>query len=217
MGGMEAPTLDKKGKFIVIDGMDGSGKGTQIKLLKETLEGRGVLFTREPGGSPKAEEIRSMILNADDSQSNAACDFFLFWAARASHIEEVVEPARAAGTHVMCDRYDSSTFAFQICGEGRYPWLGSLFERIRNSLPEKYKPDAYLVLDLPPEVAFERRRADMQQEKSKFDILPLEYHARVREGFHLFSDRFGPVTFIDASRTPQEIHSSIWAILTSMV
>lgn len=128
--------MDKRGKFVVIDGMDGSGKGTQIKLLQNKLIGSPVVFTREPGGTPKAEEIRET--------------------------------------------------------------LGSV-----------YLPDLYLVLDLPAEVAFNRRAKDQSQHKSKFDLKPIEYHQRVRDGFRAFA-RFAPVSFIDANRPPQAIFEDIW-------
>lgn len=206
---------EKRGKFIVIDGMDGSGKGTQIELLKKKLEGRNVLFTREPGGSPKAEEIRRMILTPGGPASNPVCDFFLFWAARGSHIQDVVSPARNAGRHVICDRYDSSTFAFQIKGEGVEEWLGYLFQDIRQRLPAgKYYPDLYIVLDLPAEVAYERRKKDAEQEKSKFDIKPLDYHKRVRWGFQVFGKTFALTRFVNAERTPEEIHQDVWEIVS---
>jgi dTMP kinase len=196
--------------------MDGSGKGTQIKLLREKLKGKRVLFTREPGGSPKAEEIRQMILQKDEPKSNAVCDFFLFWAARGSHVEDVVAPARKAGKHVVCDRYDSSTFAFQIYGEQQL-WLKSLFKIVREGLPKEYKPNLYIMFDLPPKVAFERRRKDAEQEKSKFDIKPLAYHKRVRDGFKVFAKEFGSTEFVDANRTPEEIHEEVWGIIKRMI
>ena len=153
-----------KGKFIIIDGMDGSGKGTQIELLKEKLANQQVLFTREPGGSPKAEQIRPLILQKDGPVSNAVCDLFLFFAARGSHIQDVVVPARAAGKHVICDRYDSSTFAFQLRGDQSEPWLEQLFDAIRGRLPSQdYWPGMYIVLDLPAEVAHRRRSRDVTQ------------------------------------------------------
>jgi len=197
----------------VLDGMDGSGKGTQLKLLQEKLKGTQALFTREPGGSPRAEEIRTMLLQAGGKPSNAVCDFFLFWAARGSHVQDVVAPARDKGTHVICDRYDSSTYAFQIIGEETEPWLKELFISTRATLPQAYKPDLYIVLDLPAEVAFERRSKDAAQEKSKFDTKPLEYHSRVREGFKQFAAAFGSTVFVNADRSPDEMHAEIWSIV----
>ena len=206
--------MSNRGAFIVIDGMDGSGKGTQIALLKQKLADKNVLFTREPGGSPRAEEIREMLLSSSGSASNPVCDFFLFWAARGSHIEDVVGPALENGKHVISDRFDSSTHAFQIHGEQSDQWLSDLFHTIRTTLPEKYRPDLYIVLDLDPETALGRRSADTVQEKSKFDLKALEYHERVRTGFKHFEKTYGNVTFVDASRSPDEVHQDIWEIVS---
>ncbi len=186
--------MDKRGKFIVIDGMDGSGKGTQIALLKAKLNNV-VYFTREPGGTPLAEEIRVMLLRTDGPTRNPTSDLFLFFAGRASHVEDLIAPARIDGKHFLCDRYDSSTWAFQIYGEQRHE-LEGLFHAIRKNLSVEYLPDAYIFLDLPAEVAFERRAKDTQQEKSRFDIKSLEYHERVRDGFR----QFGRAVLHDDSR-----------------
>jgi dTMP kinase len=197
----------------VIDGMDGSGKGTQIKLLQEKLIDKPVLFTREPGGSPLGEEIREILLRSDGHPSNPMADFFLFFASRGSHVEDVVTPKREQGIHVISDRYDSSTYAFQIHGEERNELVG-LFDAVRSQLdPAKYYPTLYIVLDLPAEVAYERRSKDASQAKSKFDIKPLEYHVRVREGFKKFAEHYGPVDFVNAEQSPQEMHQQIWQIL----
>lgn len=208
--------MSRQGKFLVLDGMDGSGKGTQINLLQKRLGGQGVLFTREPGGTPLAEEIRTMLLRESGPKRTPASDFYLFWAARASHVEDVIAPSRRQGLHVISDRYDSSTFAFQICGEEQRQ-LGSLFEAVRKVLPPQYFPDRYIFLDLPAEVAHERRRCDTAQEKSRFDQKPLAYHQRVRDGFHEFSHRFGIVNIVDANRDPNVVHADIWKIVSSVL
>lgn len=202
----------KRGKLIVIDGMDGSGKGTQIRLLQEALPKDLFAFTREPGGTPKAEEIREMLLRQDGPASNPTSDFFLFWASRASHIEDHVEPTRQKGIHVISDRYDSSTFAFQIYGEER-DGLRKVFEQVRAALPPYYAPDAYIILDLPAQVAFDRRKVDSTQEKSRYDVKPLEYHQRVRDGFVALQMALPVVYLIDANRTPEEMHADILRII----
>ncbi|HVZ76220.1 MAG TPA: dTMP kinase [Candidatus Paceibacterota bacterium] len=206
--------MDKRGKFIVIDGMDGSGKGTQIKLLQAKLARPDVLFTREPGGSPLGEEIREMLLRTEGNPRNPIADFFLFFASRGSHIEDIVTPAREKGAHVISDRYASSTYAFQVYGEEHHELL-ALFDAVMNSLDKnKYWPDLYIILDLPGEMAYERRSKDAAQAKSGFDLKPLAYHERTREGFKAFARDYGPVEFVDASRTPEEIHADVWRILS---
>ncbi|MDO8562131.1 MAG: dTMP kinase, partial [bacterium] len=119
-----------RGKFIVIDGIDGSGKGKQVELLKRTL-GKNVIFTHEPGGTPKAEKIRKLLLERTEETPAPLADFLLFWAARADHVEKVILPALRAGKTVITDRFDSSTFAFQVYAE-RFPESESLFEECRK-------------------------------------------------------------------------------------
>ena len=200
----------------MIDGMDGSGKGTQIKLLQDALPKDDFVFTREPGGTPKAEEIREMLLRQDGPVSNPLCDFFLFWAARASHIEDLVAPTLVAGKHVISDRYDSSTFAFQMYGEERLQTFGELFNKIRTTLPDYYMPAGYIILDLPAEVAFERRKNSYEQEKSRFDVKPLEYHQRVRDGFVAFQKAVPGVHLVDANRSPQAMHADVLELVRSI-
>ncbi len=201
------------GKLIVIDGMDGSGKGTQIKFLQEKLKGHGVIFTREPGGTPKAEEIRKLLLSGEN-KSTPLADFLLFWASRAIHIEQTIIPALGSGIHVISDRFDSATYAFQICGEKR-PELLDSFLHCRSLIMEKVVPDAYIFLDLPAKVAFDRRNKDAQQEKSRFDLKPIAYHNRVRRGFAAFPPKgavSSAVHIVDSNRPPEEVFNEILKI-----
>lgn len=210
----------QRGKFVVFDGLDGSGKGTQIEMLKPRLAGK-AHFTREPGGTPRAEQIRALLLEKDRPRSVPACDFFLFWAARASHVQDVVGPKLKAGIHVVCDRYDSSTWAFQICGEERRD-LRPLFRGIRATLPTMLLPDAYFILDLPSSVAYERMTRDAEDKRSHFDLKPREYHERVREGFQEFgklaAEHRGAKYFIvDANREKEAVHQDIWEKLRGVL
>ncbi len=206
----------KRGKFIVIDGMDGSGKGTQLALLRGKLKGYPVLYTREPGGTELAEEIRTMLLRIDGPKRTALADFFLFWAARASHVEDTVEPALAAGKHIICDRYDSSTWAFQIFGEQQEKFR-KLFDEIRDWLPMQYRPDAYFFLDLPAKVAYDRVQRDAGREKSRFDLKSVEYHERVRNGFSFFMMGGARVRMVDADRPPDVINKELVARIREML
>lgn len=201
------------GKFIVIDGMDGSGKGTQITLLRERLGEYPVIFTREPGGTSKAEQIRKILLDPHSPSSTPLCDFFLFWASRASHIQDLIVPKLREGISVISDRYDSSTFAFQIYGENHLEWE-QIFVDVRNQLRtligERYVPDLYIFLDLDENEAYRRRAADQSQDKTRFDIQPLDYHRRVRNGFMTFAQNFGYCRIIDARLPIQEVHAQVW-------
>ncbi len=211
-----------RGKFIVVDGMDGSGKGTQLALLREKLSHLDIVYTREPGGTnvPSAEFIRDLLLKPEkyNFTPNPLCDFFLYFASRALHVEQLVEPERAKGRHVISDRYDSSTVAFQLFGEQKE--FLQLFKDVRSNLPAYFWPDAYILLDLDPKVAYERRKKDTQQEKTRFDIKPLEYHERVRNGFRAMRtmvDDPGTVHILDADRTPEALHEELSAIVLKIL
>lgn len=198
------------GKYVVFDGMDGSGKGTQIKLLQEKLSGS-VVFTREPGGTPFAEEIRKIVRdNPLAGKSTALNNFLLFWAAREELLQNLITPTLQSGRHVFSDRGDSSTYAFQLCGEQNMELL-DLFISVRNHMfyrPHRRPPDLYVIFDLSAEVARERVMQDANRETNHFDGRDLAYYERVRRGFHKFAEH-QPVAFIDARRTPEEVHQLV--------
>lgn len=196
--------------FIVLDGLDGSGKGTQIDRLKKRVsqEGFRACFTREPGGEPYAEKIRDVIMSKAGMRADPRTHFLLFWAARNEHMLKRIIPTRASGTTMFSDRFDSSTFAFQLYGE-ECLYLRDEFFRQRSDVIGDDGPSLYIIFDLPPEVAFERMHGDQLRTRSHFDERPIEYHARVRDGFREFAKHF-PVTIMNADRTEDEIHSDVW-------
>lgn len=205
----------KRGKFIVIDGVDGSGKGTEIELLKEALSGTGTIFTHEPVATKRGEEIRK-ILMARNGEDSPASDFFLFWAARAAHIEEVIKPALRAGKNVICDRFDSSTFAYQIIADG-HPELAPLCAACRKAVLGDCIPDAYIFLDLPVSVSIKRLKGDATK-TTKYDIKPTAYHEAVRNGFKEFAKKIGLRAYIvDANRTPKKVDADVWAIVSRIL
>ncbi len=201
-------------KYVVFDGMDGSGKGTQLALLEKML-GSSTVFTREPGGTPFAEKIRALV--RDDplaGGSTALNNFLLFWAAREELQQNIVSPTLQAGKHVFSDRGDSSTFAFQIHGENDIALLG-LFNIIRGrvfGIRGRRAPDLYVIFDLPPQVARDRVKQDTSRMQNHFDMRDLEYYARVRYGFRKFAVCH-PVVFIDATKSKEEIHRSVVNVL----
>ena len=201
----------KKGKFIVIDGMDGSGKTTELRLLKKEARLRGALFTYEPGGTSRAEKIRRALLTHKAGKRDAVSDFFLFWAARAAHVEEAIAPALAKGKHVISDRFDSSTFAFQVVAEQRKD-LENAFWACRKAVLGKHAPDAYIILDMSPQAALVRRKRDRSKALTTFDKQSLAYHARVRAGFRKFKPG-AKVYFIDGSGSPEVTHAKVWYVV----
>lgn len=204
-------------KYIVFDGMDGSGKGTQISLLQEKL-GDSVVFTREPGGPPIAEIMRGALRDHPDAKNSTPFFHFLgFWAAREEAQEKLIVPALNSGRHVFSDRGDSSTYAFQLHGEQRHELLGQFIE-MRNQVfyaKGRCRPDHYIVFDLSAEIARERALRDAARDQNHFDERDLEYYKRVRQGFKAFAIDH-PVTFIDASRTVAEVHAAVLKALASM-
>lgn len=203
-----------KMKYVAFDGMDGTGKGTQIELLQDKLR-LSALFTREPGGTPFAEEIRRVVRdNPLAGKSTALNNFLLFWAAREELLQNLVMPALKS-RHVFSDRADSSTYAFQLWGEEHRELLG-LFKLLRKHVFDRKagrrQPDLYIVFDLSAEVARERVMKANRGDLNHFDARDLAYYERVREGFHSFAT-FNKVEFIDASRSQEEVHRSVLAVL----
>lgn len=207
--------MKKRGRYVVFDGMDGSGKGTQLKLLREVFDDRAV-FTYEPGGTPFADKIRELVRNDPLAQkAMPLSNLLLFFAAREELVEKVVMPALAAGTHVFSDRGYSSTWAYQICGEEQKA-LQSLFFMLRAEMfdrGERCRPDVHIVYDLPAAVARERVMRDAERERNHFDDRPLAYYERVREGFHRFAREHEVVMFVDATATPEMMHAETLAHL----
>lgn len=207
--------MNNSPKYIVFDGMDGSGKGTQMKLLRETF-GDSAVFTREPGGTPFAEEIRTLVLeNPLAGKSTPLNNFLLFWAAREELQQNLVVPALRSGKHVFSDRGDSSTFAFQLLGEEHEELLDA-FMRMRALVfaggNGRQQPDCYIVFDLPADIARARALRDARRVQNRFDLRDIEYYERVRAGFRKFAERY-PVIFVDATQSPEDIHRSVRAIL----
>ncbi len=169
------------GRFITFEGIEGCGKSTQAKRLRAHLESQGhrVLLTREPGGTPISEAIRTLLLNPDHAEMKPATELLLYQAARAQHVEEVIAPALANGTIVICDRFADSTLAYQGAGRSLSP------EILRAVLDPKITmgvaPDLTILIDLDVSAGLERSRRDqpwdrIEQESSAF-------HERVRAAF----------------------------------
>lgn len=192
-----------KGKFVVVDGMDGSGKGTQLKYLKAFLEEKKVphIFTREPGGCPQAEVIRERLLS--DKSLTPQQEFDLFWEARVLHLKETVLPAIQKGELVVSDRFDSSTWAYQIRGR-QHSELAEQFHELREKFVEpKCSPDLYVVFDLEPAISRARVMKDATREGlTTFDAQPLEFYSRVRDGFREFAGMC-PVELVEAHQAPE--------------
>ncbi|MEN9649153.1 MAG: hypothetical protein RL094_120 [Candidatus Parcubacteria bacterium] len=202
-----------KPKFIIIEGGEGAGKGTAIAIAKALL-GESMVFTREPGGSPLAEKIRTLSLDTEEGkQANAKTQFGLVWAARADHMKNTVIPALKAGKHVVCDRFDSSTWTYQICGQEDSELKALFFDTRRVYLGE-HAPDLYIYLDVDPVIGLQRRNA--AGDLNHFDTKPLDFHQRVRAGYQEFMTRVPSVT-IDASQSMADVEQEFRRVLTQFI
>lgn len=202
----------KKGRFIVIDGIDGSGKSSQVKLLRKKL-GRRAVFTFDPGGTPTGQTIRRLVLGT--RKLSPLATLCLFLTSRAALVEEVIAPALARGRTVICDRFDSSTYAYQVHA-GKHPEYAKF---VRSFMGEALNaaPDAYLVLDSDPRLARRRLLGDPKKQLNTYDLKPLSYYRRVRDGFRKFKPQSSRVYFINADRSIEEVHQDVWAIVSRIL
>lgn len=165
------------GRFITFEGIDGAGKSTHIEALAARLRGRGeqVVLTREPGGTPLAEQVRALLLNQG---MDALTEALLVFAARRDHLQTVIEPALSRGDTVLCDRFSDATFAYQGGGRG-LDWQALL--RLERTVQGDRQPDLTLWFDVPAAVAEQRRAA--ARAPDRFERLDLAFFERVRQGY----------------------------------
>ena len=172
------------GRFITFEGIDGSGKSTQVRALAATLRARGheVVETREPGGAPGAELIRRLLVEGDPGRWSPETEILLFTAARRDHLERSIRPALARGATVICDRFADSTRVYQGAARaGLRPMVDAMHE-----LAIGVEPDLTLVLDLDPEVALARglaRASAAHSAEDRFERMGAGFQARLRQGF----------------------------------
>ena len=146
------------GIFITLEGGEGTGKSTQSKRLVKALEARGIasVATREPGGSPGAEDIRKLLVTGEPGRWDALTEMLLLFAARADHVARTIQPALEAGKYVICDRFTDSTYAYQGAGRGT---PRETIRRIESVVLEDFKPDLTLILDLPVDTGLARAKS----------------------------------------------------------
>ncbi|MBN2741373.1 MAG: dTMP kinase [Rhodobacteraceae bacterium] len=193
--------------FISFEGIDGSGKSTQARMLAETLRARGfdVVLTREPGGSPGAEEIRRLVLEGDPDRWSARTEILLFTAARRDHLERVIEPALAAGKVVICDRFADSTRMYQGLSRGD---LRTLVDQL-HSLMIGREPDLTILIDIDPAVGLARAKG-RQGSEERFEDFGLGLQEKMRAGFLELAREFAPrFTVIDGARATETIAQDV--------
>ena len=190
--------MSGQGLFISFEGIDGSGKSTQARRLAEALRntGRDVVLTREPGGSPGAEEIRRLVLEGDKDRWSAETEILLFTAARRDHLERVIAPALARGAVVICDRFADSTRMYQ--GLGRSDLRG-LVDQLHELMIGR-EPDLTVLIDIDPGVGLGRALSRGGGE-ARFESFGEGMQARMRAGFLALAQEFAPrFAVIDGAR-----------------
>ncbi|HEY0961178.1 MAG TPA: dTMP kinase [Pseudomonadales bacterium] len=201
------------GRFIAIEGVDGAGKGVQSRLLRDELEGSGVnvLLTREPGGSPGAEEIRNLLVQGAADRWDAMTELLLIYAARRDHLAKTIMPALQQGRWVISDRFADSSRAFQGIAGG----LGlAAVDAVHTQVVGTFAPDLTIVLDIDPEQSLARTVARGGRE-DRFEKKGLEYQQQVRSAFLQLAQR-SPRThvLIDAGRSVGEVAHDVLRAVT---
>lgn len=200
--------------FITFEGGEGAGKTTQIRLLSAALEqeGQSVIATREPGGTPEAEAIRSLLVNRGGGAWTPVAECLLFFAARIMHAERLIKPALAAGKTVISDRFADSTMAYQSYGHGLDP---AVIEQVYRLALGDFVPDLTFILDLPPEEGLKRagkRLAAAGSDEDRFERLDLDFHRRLRQGYlEIAAKNPGRCLVVDAGRGEEDIAAEIFA------
>lgn len=197
-------------RFITLEGGEGAGKSTQVRFLADKLKAAkvDVLCTREPGGSPGAEEIRRLLVEGAPGRWDAVSEMLLMFAARADHVARTILPALDRGQWVLCDRFTDSTYAYQGAGRGM---AASRIAAIERAVLDDFKPHLTLVLDLPVEIGLARAHARAGTE-TRFEQFDTAFHARLRDGF-LIRARAEPerCAVIDANGDVESVAARIWA------
>jgi dTMP kinase len=196
-----------KGVFITFEGIEGSGKTSQSRILKEKLikEGLPVIHTFEPGGTVLGEKIREILLDPH-MKIDPVSELLLYFAVRVQHVNEKIKPALEKGYVVICDRFHDSTIAYQGYGRGvSLKIINDLYKMFVDNL----KPDLTILLDLPAEIGLKRN--EKANKRDRFELEDITFHNKVKQGY-LEIARSDPERFfvIDATNSPEQISESIY-------
>jgi len=201
-----------RGYFITLEGGEGAGKSTQVRILAERLRARGleIIATREPGGSPGAEAIRALLVNGDPDRWSPISETLLLCAARVDHIQRTIRPALDRGAWVVSDRFADSTRAYQGAGGGVSPdFVGALEAAVIGDA----RPDLTLILDLSAEQGL-ARAGQRGGGEARFEAKGVAFHQRLRDAFlRIARDEPGRCAVIDALASPEAVADAVWTVV----
>lgn len=204
-----------RGKFITIEGIEGAGKTTQLAFMRTFLEnqGRSVVLTREPGGTPLGEELRNLILSPRESTMAVDTELLLLFAARAEHLQQVIRPALARGAWVLCDRFTDATYAYQGGGRGvPAARIAALEEWVQGGL----QPDLTLLFDLPLTTGL--ARAKQRTSTDRFECEDEIFFERVRQSYRQrAADNPTRYRIVDASRSMEQVQTELGRLLQTLM
>lgn len=211
---------DGEGVFITFEGGEGVGKSTQAALLASRLESRGrtVVKTREPGGTPGAEEIRGLLVRSTPYEWPVTSETLLMYAGRQDHLDRVIRPALRDGAIVICDRFSDSTRAYQGAARGQDT---SVIEQLDRLVVGETQPDVTFILDMPAREGLARAMARAEAAGTSidgFERLPIEVHERLRAGFLAAAAEYPHrCRVIDATQPVETVEQAIWAALLDKI
>ena len=202
---------NKRGLFLTLEGAEGVGKSTNIAFITEYLEQHGIeyVLTREPGGTQLAEKIRDLLLAVHEEPMSELTELLLVFAARAQHLDNVIEPALATGKWVVCDRFTDATFAYQGSGRGLSV---ETIDQLQSMVQGELRPDLTLILDLDPEIGMER--ASNRGELDRFEREQQSFFRNVRQAYlDIAEAEPARCLVIDASKPLEEVKLELLAAL----
>ena len=202
--------------FITFEGGDGSGKSTQVNLLKDYLDNLNfeTIKTREPGGTPSAEILRDLLTTGEVEKWTPMSEALLMWASRYEHLIQVIEPALNSGKNVICDRFYDSTYAYQGVAHN----LGiDKMEKLKKIIIGDIEPDVTFVLDIDPKVGL-KRSLNRPNQENRFESYNIDFHNKIRSAFlEIAKKNKNRCVVVDASLNEQEIKNLIITVIDNLI
>lgn len=202
-----------EGRFITVEGSEGVGKTTNIEFIRGWLDQQAIdyIVTREPGGTPLAEQLRELLLQPREEKVDETAELLMVFAARAQHLNQVIRPALKNGKWVLCDRFTDATYAYQ--GGGRNMNL-SVIAQLEQMVQQSLRPDAVILLDVPVQIGLQRARD--RGEPDRFERENIEFFERVRAAYLKRAEGKQHYHVVDASQSLERVQQSLTSVLNGL-